>query len=693
MCGFCGVVALDGPLQLPDGLPERMIGSLRHRGPDEFGAWRDRSAFLGHARLSIIDLTTGQQPLAGDQERHWIVFNGEIFNYPELTAELEAAGHRFRTSSDTEVIVRAYQEWGERCVERFNGQFAFAIWDRNKRHLFLARDRFGIRPLYVARSGDVLLFGSEMKALLTWPGLERRIQPARLAEVFTYWSTIAPATPLAGISQLPPGMTAICEGSERVSQPPPSPLPDCLGVTRYWSPEFLPARDDARHPDRAERTRMASRIRERLEAAAVIRLRADVPVGAYLSGGLDSSATAAIIHDCTDNRLHTFSVGFRDREYDESSWQRAMAAHIGTDHEMIEVGGDEIAGSFADVIWHTEMPILRTAPAPLYALSGLVRDHGWKVVLTGEGADEVFCGYNIFRETKVRRFWSRQPDSVRRPRLLTRLYPYLEQSPSQFLQRFYGQGLDRPTDPFFSHRPRWQNTGMMTTFLDPEVLPSVGEETAEQRLLASLPADFDRWGPIARAQYIEMTTFLAGYLLSSQGDRMLMGHSVEGRFPFLDHELAAAALEIPAAARMPLLQEKALLKEAVSDLVPPAIVARPKQPYRAPDAAAFTSDAGRPIAASAFEPEAVVETGFWLPERVASLVRKWEAGRLTSARENMAFIGVLSTQLLARAFGPEFENRIDRVALGPDELVWRGDGQANQTRQTNQARQTNQERT
>ncbi|HOX25364.1 MAG TPA: asparagine synthase (glutamine-hydrolyzing) [Candidatus Krumholzibacteria bacterium] len=671
MCGICGAIALEGPLQLPDRLPERMIGSLRHRGPDEFAAWRDESCFLGHSRLSIVDLVTGQQPLTGEDGRHWIVFNGEIFNYPELTAELEARGHAFRTRSDTEVIVHAYEEWGETCVERFNGQFAFAIWDRAARSLFLARDRFGILPLYVARAGRVLLFASEAKALFAWPGLDRRLAPDRLAEVFTYWACIAPATPFAGVAQLPPGTSAVCASGEAVASPPPAPLPACLRVRRYWRPEFLPAREDAQHPDPVARRRMAREIREGLEAAAVIRLRADVPVGAYLSGGLDSSATTALIQSCTRNRLRTFSVGFRDRAYDESQWQRAMVAHLGTEHSSLEVGPADIAGRFAEVVWHTESPVLRTAPAPLFALSGLVRRHGWKVVLTGEGADEVFCGYNIFREAKVRRFWARQPRSPRRPLLLTRLYPYLEQSPPQFLARFYGQGLDQPEDPLFSHRPRWQNTGMMTTFLVPDALAPLAAGQPEARLLADLPREFAGWGPVARAQYLEMTTFLAGYLLSSQGDRMLMGNSVEGRFPFLDHELARIALATPAAARLPALKEKDLLKEAVGDLLPAAILQRPKQPYRAPDAASFQDRPGRAIAEAALAPEAVAAAGFWLPERVASLARKWETGRLTSARENMAFIGVLSTQLLAQAFGATFPARLEQSTLAPGELVWR----------------------
>ncbi len=671
MCGICGAVALEGALDLPGGVPERMVGALRHRGPDEFGAWRDAACFLGHARLSIIDLVSGQQPLACEDGRHWVVFNGEIYNYRELTGELRDRGHVFRTSSDTEVIVHAWQEWGERCVDRFNGQFAFALWDSRDRRLFLARDRFGIRPLFVARTGPVLLFASEVKALGAWPGFRPRLAPARLAEVFTYWVTIPPATPWEGVAQLPPAATARCDGPGPVARPPADPLPDCLSVRRYWQPRFLDARQDARHPGRAERARMTAAVGEKLADATSIRLRADVPVGAYLSGGLDSSATAALVQREVGDRLRTFSVGFTDGAYDERPWQQAMVAHLGSDHREVEVGGEDIARALGDVAWHAEAPVLRTAPAPLFALSGLVRGQGWKVVLTGEGADEVFCGYNILREAKVRAFWARRPQEFRRARLLTRLYPYLAQSPPQFLERFYGQNLDRPDDPLFSHRPRWQNTGMMRTFLQPEAAAAVRSGEVDQRIIGDLPAGFAGWGPVARAQYLEITTLLSGYLLCSQGDRMLMGHSVEGRFPFLDHELAELAFSIPAAARLPLLQEKALLKDAVAHLLPAAICQRPKQPYRAPDASAFANPAGREIVADLLGPRAVGESGFWMADRVASLVRKWEAGGLTAARENMAFIGLLTTQMLVRAFGREYPARLEETALPAGTLQWR----------------------
>lgn len=669
MCGICGVLSLQGPLSIPDKTPERMIGIMRHRGPDEFGAWRDSSIFLGHARLSIIDLQGGQQPMSSPSGRFWISFNGEIFNYLELAKELEALGHKLRTRSDTEVIIHAYEAWGPECVKKFNGQFAFALWDRNARRLFLARDRFGIRPLFLASHEGNLLFASEIKALRAFPGMETHLHPDQMGEVFNYWVNIPPNTAFEAVYQLPPGHTAIIDG--QTVENGGAHYPGCMQVDRYWHPTFLPAEQDHRFVSNAETAKMAAQVREKLVDAATIRLRADVPVGAYLSGGLDSSTTAALIHEYTDHRLKTFSVGFADKEYDESAWQYAMADHIGTEHVTVTVDGADIAGRFRDVVWHAESPILRTAPAPLHALSHLARSENFKVVLTGEGADEVFAGYNIFREAKVRNFWSRDVKSQARSQLLTRLYPYLAQSPPQFLRKFYGAGLDNTEDPFFSHRPRWNNTSAVAGFLNPELVSAEAADAAEQRLASSLPLEFSEWGPVARAQYLEMTTFMAGYLLSSQGDRMLMGNSVEGRFPFLDHNLADFAGTLPASVKLRSLVEKSILKESVADLLPDNIISRPKQPYRAPDSSSFVTGTGRQLVEEFLVDEGLSGWSLWQPQKVKALVRKWEAGRLTSIRDNMAFVGLLSGRMLQDEFGSGFENRVQGTVLNADDIEWR----------------------
>ncbi len=674
MCGICGVLALEGPLNLPEQAPERMIGIMRHRGPDEFGAWRDRTAFLGHARLSIIDLESGQQPMTSGSGRCWITFNGEIFNYPELTAELQNLGHTFTTHSDTEVILHAFEQWGADCVDHFNGQFALAIFDRNSRRLFLARDRFGIRPLYVALHQGQLLFASEIKSLRAFPGFKPELEPGALGEIFHYWSSIGAATAFSGVAQLPPGHVAFV-GDDGFGEQGPAPLPSCIRVRRYWHPQFLPAHEDNRFVSRNEAATLAAQVREKLVEAATIRLRADVPVGAYLSGGLDSSATSAIIHRYTDHRLKTFSVGFEDPAFDESSWQRSMAEHIGTEHEIITIGPEDIAGQFQDVVWHAESPLLRTAPAPLHALSELVNKEQFKVVLTGEGADEVFVGYNIFREAKVRKFWSRDQASRSRPALLSRLYPYLSQSPPEFSRKFYGAGLENPEDPFFSHRPRWANTAAVANFLTDAADEGHPAGPAEERLLASLPKDFSGWGTVARAQYVEMTTFLANYLLCSQGDRQLMGNSVEGRFPFLDHNLADFAGNIPASAKLQSLVEKAILKQSVEDLLPMKILKRPKQPYRAPDSASFTGPQGQDLVSRYLEVRDLQGWELWKPQRIAALIRKWRAGKLVSVRDNMAFVAVLSGRMLQYDFGPGFEDRVNSTVLSSKQICWRHENQ------------------
>jgi asparagine synthase (glutamine-hydrolysing) len=445
MCGIAGVVALDAGAGLPEPQAlERMCGALRHRGPDEFGIYRDDHAGLAHARLSIIDLSTGQQPLANETDSLWVVFNGEIFNYVELRQELEALGHRFRTRSDTEVIVHAWESWGADAFRRFNGQWAIALWDRTTRTLVLARDPFGVRPLYLFPHRGRLYFASEVKALFAAdPSLPRQLDPVGLAQTFTFWSTVPPQTVFAGISELEPGTVRVYRDG-RVTD------------SRAYDPAF-PAGDGEGF--RGTLDDAVVEVRAAIERATSLRmLRADVPVGSYLSGGLDSSLVAALGLRAKGSRFSTFSLRFEDAEYDETGFQRQMAAHLGSDHHEVVVSRGDIARVFPDVIAHTERPILRTAPAPLYLLSKLVHDAGIKVVLTGEGADEMFAGYDLFREAKVRRFWARAPESAWRPRLVERLYPYLARSPvSQraISRQFFGQNLAQAAEPGFGHDLRW----------------------------------------------------------------------------------------------------------------------------------------------------------------------------------------------------------------------------------------------
>ena len=626
MCGIAGIVALGGaPAPTREALL-RMAGALTHRGPDELGIYRDAGAGLAHARLSIIDLATGQQPMSDALRTTWLVFNGEIFNYLELRAELSALGHRFRTRSDTEVIVQAWHAWGERAFERFNGQWALALWDSMARRLVLARDPTGICPLHLCEHGGHLYFGSEVKAIFAAnPAIARAFDPAGIEQTFTFWSVVPPQSVFKGVEELRPGHLRIYQNGSVRDKP-------------FWAPSyggFSGSLEDA-----------VSEVRAKLDTATSLRmLRADVPVGSYLSGGLDSSYVAALGRKYAGDKFQTFSLRFEDAEYDETSYQRLMAQRLGAEHHEVVVSRADIAAAFPQVIAHAERPILRTAPAPLYLLSKLVRRHGIKVVLTGEGADEMFAGYDLFREAKVRRFWARQPASSRRPRLLERLYPYLARSPvaqQAMARQFFGRNLTAHRGAGFGHDTRWHTTSALKRVLNP-AMRSDRDPIAE--LLAGLPAQFGSWTPLAQDQYLEKRTLLAGYLLSSQGDRMLMAHSVEGRFPFLDKDVVALADSLPDAYKLRVLDEKHVLKRAAAELVPGEILARKKQPYRAPDAAALID---APYLDDLLSEKEVRKAGVFQAEPVAQLLRKCRArahGQFSNA-DNMALVGILSTQLL-----------------------------------------------
>jgi asparagine synthase (glutamine-hydrolysing) len=387
--------------------------------------------------------------------------------------------------------------------------------------------------------------------------------------------------------------------------------------------------------------------------ATRIRLRADVPVGAYLSGGLDSSVVTAMIRRFTDRRLRTFSVGFEDAEFDETDYQQAVVQALGTDHASITCAADDIGGSFPDVIRHTERPVLRTAPAPLYRLSGLVRRAGFKVVLTGEGADEVLAGYDIFKEDKVRRFWARQPHSAARPQLLRRLYPYLaglQGQPQAYLEAFFRTGLDTPADPVFSHLPRWGMTARTKALFSPDLRRELAGYDAVEELRRGLPAEYGTWHPLHRAQYLEAAHLLPGYILSAQGDRVAMAHAVEGRFPFLDHRVVEFAARIPPRMKLKGLREKHVLRRALGRHLPAAVAGRPKQPYRAPDARSFFGPAAPEYVEDLLSPAAVARAGYFDPGPVGKLAAKCRAGGAAGVKDNMALVGVLSVQLLDHLF-------------------------------------------
>jgi asparagine synthase (glutamine-hydrolysing) len=638
MCGITGIVSTGPPPDL--GLLHRMMQRLGHRGPDGTGYYRDRRAALGHNRLAIIDPAGGAQPMCNEDATVWVTFNGVIFNHVELAAQLRDRGHTFRTSCDTEVIVHAWEEWGESCFARFNGQWAIALWDNREERLVLSRDRLGVRPLYYTRTSDRLLFASEVKALFADPSVERALDPAGLDQTFTYWSTVAPRTAFRGVEQLEPGHYAVLDGNG-------------FRTAAYWTISF-PERGREPVQDTAAN---AAALRERMVEATRLRfLRSDVPVGAYLSGGLDSSITAAIIKNYTDAPLHTFSLRFSDSEFDEGDYQKRMSATLDTEHQDVVVSPADIARVFPEVVRHTEGPILRAAPAPLFLLSKLVRESGYKVVVTGEGADEVLAGYDIFREARVRMFWSRDTGSAKRARAAELLYPWMARSPGRmpaFARSFFGRNLD-PADPALSHRPRWDSTGVIKELLAPDLRAEMARVPAAD-VVDAMPPEAAGWDPLSRGQWLEMTTLLAGYILASQGDRMLMANSVEGRFPFLDPDVVDFANTLPARHKLYGLEEKYLLKRAFADLVPEEILHRPKQPYRAPDAASFFTPDRPDWISELTSEQAIRDAGVFDPTFVSGVMAKGQrtGGSNMSNTDNMRVLAVLSTQLTHHRFVAE----------------------------------------
>jgi asparagine synthase (glutamine-hydrolysing) len=651
MCGIAGFTfptgrrdaARSGPLL------RRMTASLGHRGPDAHRAMLLEGVALGHARLAIVDPAGGAQPMRDPATGVTVVFNGEIFNHVELRERLSR--HAFRTRSDTEVILAGYLAEGIACVRSFNGQFAFALWDPRSRELWLARDRFGIAPLFYVPTPDGLAFASEAKALFAGGWARPALDPAGLKQTLQLWAPVAPRTAFEGIRSLPPrSVGRLARGT--------------FGVRRYWDLD-LEAEDGA--PAAVDRA--VEEMGWLLEDAVRLRLRADVPVAAYLSGGLDSSVICAIAQRALGGTLSTYSVRFPDRAYDERAYQDVVARGLGTRHVPAEITEREIGELLPASVRHAEQVVIRSAPAPLLRLSDTVRRDGTKVVLTGEGADEVFLGYDLFKETKVRHSWGSRPDQRWRAAPLARLHGAgAARLGGDLLRDFYGIGLDRLDAPEFSHLVRWSASGRIGRFFSAEFAARTDAERPIDSLVRSLPPRVRSWRPLARAQYIEMETLLSGYLLSAQGDRMLMANGVEGRFPFLDHRLVEYAARLPDRLKLRGFREKYLLRRYAARWLPRREAHRPKYPYRAPVAGALVGAAAPSWSAEVFAPESIRALGVFDPEKVRRLVLKVSPRPAdASEADAMALVAIATTQLLGRAFAsPE---HIGAASLAAVELT------------------------
>jgi asparagine synthase (glutamine-hydrolysing) len=559
MCGIAGIVSLNPAQPVDEARLKRMRDVLRHRGPDGEGLWIDGPVGLGHRRLSIVDVTGGHQPMGTEDGRAWITYNGEIYNHPELQRELVARGHRYRTRSDTETILHLYEEAGERCVERLRGMFAFALWDRGRGRLLLARDRLGIKPLYYALTADELLFASEIKAILAARGSRPRFNEAILPEFLATRFVAGQETFFTGIHKLLPGQVLRWSADAGPR------------VRRYWQ---LPG--DVR--DRAGSLEAEARdVRDRLQEAVRSHLMSDVPLGLFLSGGMDSTGLAALMAPLAGAPIRTFSVGFAEREADELPYARLAARHVGALHREVRVTPAEFFAALPRLVWHEDEPIAFTSSVPLYFVSRLAREDV-KVVLTGEGADELFLGYNRYRvaawnERLAQDYERLVPAAVRgavahATRALPR--PLARYASRSFLA--LGSGPRALFFENFSVFPAARQRGLLR---DPALLAARDPHAAGMRCYTDAPG-----GPLDRMSHADLQTYLVELLMKQ--DQMSMAASIESRVPFLDHGLVEHVAAMPAALKLRGWQTKAVLRQALRDLIPREILSRRKMGFPVP---------------------------------------------------------------------------------------------------------------
>lgn len=626
MCGIAGWFDMRGvPAQPELGQVRSMLQAIAHRGPDGLGWHCDGPAVLAHARLAVVGLDSGAQPLHDTVGPSHLVCNGEIFNHRALRAQLEADGERFATDSDCEVILPLYRRHGQRFVKHLNGQFALALWDGRQQQLVLARDAVGMRPLYYAQVGSRLAFASEAKALLALPGLRPALDPLSLADLFSTWAVRPGASHFLGIHSLPPGHMAVV---------------DARGVRlhRWWDWPFDDALVAPDHSDADWEEQLAKCLSQAVE----LQLQAEVPVAAYLSGGLDSSLLCALANQQSKSRLHTFGLSFDEARLDEAEHQRQLARFLNVEHTAVRCSTDDMAQAFRQAVWHAEAPLVRTAPIPMMLLAQATRAAGFKVALSGEGADEAFGGYDLFKLDALRRFVARGTTPSRRTALAARLFPQLNPAGRSLLLSAPEAG-----HALAAQAPRIRATQRIQQLFSPALRRAIGGHDPIAHHTGSWAEGLYRWPALARAQYAEAHTLLSGHLLSVQGDRMAMAHGLEVRMPYLDNQVLALAGLLPTRLKLRGLREKVLLRRVAERWLPRALLQRRKQAFRAPESEVLLAN-GRPHAwvAEMLQPQALAESGLFEPQAVHRLLQKAADRRPMSDGDHIALVGVVSTLVL-----------------------------------------------
>ena len=563
MCGIAGFASTE--FLHPD---ERMRAVLMrdvmtHRGPDGAGLWADDHVILTHRRLSIVDLAGGHQPLSNEDGRVWVTYNGEIYNHKDVRAELEAAGHRYKTRSDTETIVHAYEEWGDDCVHRFRGMFAFGIWDAPRRRLLLVRDRLGVKPLYWAKAGDRLLFASEIKALLESGLIEARPNRSVLSEVLATRYTSGTETLFEGIHKLLPGHRLVFENGE-------------IRISQYWD---LPLDGPDPALERLPDAELIDRFRSLLEESVRLRLMADVPLGMFLSGGIDSSAVAAIMARQIDRPVDTFSVAFEDRKFSELEYARDVARSIGANSHEIVIDDQDFFGALPRLIWHEDEPIAHPSSVPLHFVSALAREHV-KVVLTGEGSDELLAGYGkyprVIANWNAGGIYERLVPASLRSAVADSVVPRLPGTLGRVAQRSF---LAMPRQPaaMFLDNFAGMPLRVQQALLRSSVLTGGDPYASSLEYFGRVNG---RSGLLERLLYTDMKTYLVELLMKQ--DQMSMSTSIESRVPFLDHKLVEFAARLPQRMKLNGFTTKRILREAVRGIVPENILTRKKMGFPVP---------------------------------------------------------------------------------------------------------------
>jgi asparagine synthase (glutamine-hydrolysing) len=563
MCGICGIFHRDVRRQVEQDALAEMNAQIVHRGPDDDGSFVDGNLGLAIRRLSIIDVQSGHQPITNEDRNLWIVYNGEIYNHRQLREELESRGHRYRTKSDTETILHLYEEYGPECVHRLRGMFAFAIWDRRERRLFIARDRLGIKPLYYRFEGGTLLFGSEIKAILKYPGVKPEFHQAVLAEYLAFGYVAGPETMFAGIHKLLPGHTLeIGESGE-------------LKISQYW--DLSAPRDAVERP----RECYVKSYRDLLEQAVASHLMSDVPLGVFLSGGLDSSVVAALTQKIRREPIETFSVGYKEEAFSELSYARQVAEHLGSKHREIRMSSQEFFDVLPALIWHEDEPIAWPSSVSLYFVARLAKNRV-TVVLTGEGSDETLGGYARYAWTVMNSrmdgvYRALTPDVLRRlVRGALRASPLSASLRRKLEHTFLLRDGEAWSSFYFDNFYSAFSAEEQRELLAPQLRDVAGDAYANSlRYWDQSSGDL-----LHRMLYTDIKTYLVELLMKQ--DQMSMAASLESRVPFLDHQLVEFTASIPARYSIRGMEGKSILKSAAEDLLPRSVIGRKKMGFPTP---------------------------------------------------------------------------------------------------------------